>query len=421
MAPPVPTPVSGPDPQALPALPAARLFDRHSPPHVLTLVLMAGLSALTMNIFLPSLPGMAVHFDAPYALMQMSVSLYLGLSALLQIIVGPLSDRYGRRPVMLWSGAVFVAATLGVLLAPDIYSFLACRMVQAAIVTGMVLSRTVVRDMVPEERAASVIGYVTIGVALVPMIGPVVGGLLDQAFGWQASFVVLLAGGAAVTALTWADMGETNRLRSASIGAQMRLYPQLLRSQRFWGYALSAMMSSGAFFAYLGGAPFVGTQVFGQSAAQVGVFFALPALGYGVGNFLTGRYSVRIGTMRMVLAGVLVQLGALVVLCAISLAGAMTAGVFFALIGVGVGIGNGMTQPNATAGMMSVRPELAGSAAGLGGALAIGGGAGLSALAGVLLVPGATELPLLALMLTTSVGSLGAIGWVIRRTRALGL
>lgn len=399
----------------------ARLLDRATPPHVLTLVLIAGISALTMNIFLPSLPGMAVYFDAPYPLMQMSVSLYLGLSALLQILVGPLSDRYGRRPVMLWSGALFLLATLGVLLAPDVWTFLVCRMLQATIVAGMVLSRTVVRDTVPEDRAASVIGYVTIGIALVPMVGPVVGGILDHAFGWHASFLALLLGGVLVMALVWADMGETNHQRSHSFGAQMRLYPQLLGSQRFWGYALSAMMSSGAFFAYLGGAPFVGAEVFGLTSSQVGIFFALPALGYATGNFLTGRFAARVGIVRMVTLGVLVQTVGLAMMCAISLAGGMTAGLFFALIGVSVGIGNGLTMPNASAGMMSVRPQLAGSAAGLGGALAIGGGAGLSAIAGALLVPGASEFPLLALMLASSLGALAAILWVVRRTRTLGL
>ena len=401
--------------------PPARLFDRTSPPHVLTLVLMAGLSALTMNIYLPSLPGMAEDFGAPYHLMQMSVSLYLALSALLQIVVGPLSDLYGRRPVMLWSGAVFLIATLGTILAPDVTVFLICRMLQASIVTGMVLSRTVVRDTVPEDRAASVLGYVTIGIAMVPMVGPVVGGFLDHAFGWRASFMALFVGGVGVQVLAWADMGETNRTRSASFAAQMRLYPRLLRSQRFWGFAIAAMMSSGAFFAYLGGAPFVGAEVFGMTSSQVGIFFALPALGYAGGNFLTGRFAARLGTVRMVLAGVLVQLIGLAVLCALSVVGVMSAGIFFGLIALAVGIGNGLTMPNASAGMMSVRPELAGSASGLGGALAIGGGAGLSAIAGVLLVPGTSELPLLALMLASAAGALVAIGWGVRRTRQLGL
>jgi DHA1 family bicyclomycin/chloramphenicol resistance-like MFS transporter len=414
-----PAPFSDPDARAAQA--PARFLDRRSPPHVLTLILLAGLSGLSMNIFLPSLPGMAVFFDAPYALMQMSVSLYLLLSAALQVIVGPLSDRYGRRPVMLWSGAVFLAATVGVLLAEDIWTFLACRMLQAAIVTGMVLSRTVVRDTVPGDRAASVLGYVTIGIALVPMVGPVVGGFLDHAFGWHASFLALLAGGVAVMALAWGDLGETNRIRSASLGAQMRLYPRLLGSRRFWGYALAAMFAAGPFFAYLGGAPFVGAEIFGLSSAQVGIFFALPALGYALGNFLTGRFSARLGTERMVLAGVIVQLVAMVLLCAVSLADAMAAWIFFGLVGAGVGIGNGLTIPNASVGMMSVRPELAGSAAGLGGALTIGGGAGLSSVAGILLVPGASELPLLILMLVSTLGAWAAILWVVRRNRTLGL
>ncbi len=105
-----------------------RFLDRTTPPHIATLILMAGLSALTMNIFLPSLPGMAAWFDAPYALMQLSVSLYLGLSAVLQILIGPISDRFGRRRTMIGALLLFLLATLGTLLAPTVESFLIFRM-----------------------------------------------------------------------------------------------------------------------------------------------------------------------------------------------------------------------------------------------------------------------------------------------------
>ena len=167
--------------------PAVRLLDRRTPPHILTLVAMAGLSALTMNVFLPSLPGMAVFFGVPYAQMQLAVTLYLGLSAALQIILGPLSDRYGRRPVLLASGAIFLMASLGTILAPTVEVFLICRMAQAVVASGLVLSRAIVRDMVSDAEAASMIGYVTMGMSIVPMVGPVLGGLLDEAFGWQAT------------------------------------------------------------------------------------------------------------------------------------------------------------------------------------------------------------------------------------------
>ncbi len=403
-----------------PARPAVRFLDRTTPPHIMTLVILSGVSALSLNIFLPSLPAMAAWFGVPYAVMQLSVPLYLGLSAVLQVALGPLSDRYGRRPVMLAAIGLFLIATVGTILAPTAAVFLAFRMAQAVIATAFALSRAVVRDMVPDAQAASMIGYVTMGMALVPMVGPMVGGVLDEAFGWQATFVALLVCGAAVGALAWADMGETAARRPSSLAAQFREYPALFASRRFWGYAVCAAASSGAFFSFLGGAPFVGSEIFGLPPSTLGLVFGAPAIGYAVGNFLSGRYSVRVGLTRMVLIGSLILTGGLVLLLAVTLAGFGGPLAFFGLVTL-VGLGNGMTLPNATAGMMSVRPDLAGSASGLGGAMTIGGGAALAALAGVLLVPGGTEIPLILVMLGTSALSVAAILAVIRRNRALGL
>ena len=395
-------------------------LNRHTPPKIVTLTLLAGLSALTMNIFLPSLPGMAKWFDAPYALMQLSVALYLALSAVLQVLIGPISDRYGRRKVILAALILFLLATLGTLLAPDVTTFLICRMAQAVIAAGMALSRAVVRDMVSDDEAASMIGYVTMGMSLVPMIGPVIGGLLDEAFGWQANFALLLGLGLVVLWLVWADLGETATPRNISLGAQLALYPALLKSPRFWGYCLSAGFASGCFYAYLGGAPFVGNQVFGLSSSKIGLLFALTAIGYMVGNFLAGRYSARIGMNRMVLAGTLVTTAGLSLLLLLTLAGLSGPVVFFGLT-VTMGLGNGIGLPSANAGILSVRPDLAGTASGLGGAIMIGGGAGLAALAGELLTPGSSELPLILLMLATSIASVLAILAVMRRARRLGL
>jgi DHA1 family bicyclomycin/chloramphenicol resistance-like MFS transporter len=398
----------------------ARFLDRQTPPVLATLILMAGLSALTMNIFLPSLPGMAEWFGVPYGLMQQSVALYLALSAGLQVLIGPLSDRYGRRKVLLWSVALFLLATVGTLVAPNATVFLICRMAQAVIASGMVLSRAIVRDITSDAEAASMIGYVTMGMSLVPMIGPVIGGVLDEQFGWQANFALLLGLGVLVLALCWVDLGETATLRDVSILGQMRQYPELLASRRFWGYTAAASFASGCFFAYLGGAPYVGTEIFGLSSSRIGMLFALTAVGYAAGNFLAGRFSVRIGMNRMVLTGTLVTTFGLVLLLALTLAGLSGPVVFFGLT-VFMGIGNGMSLPNANAGILSVKPELAGTASGLGGALIIGGGAGLASLAGFLLPPGATELPLILLMLASSVASVVAILFVIRRARQLGL
>jgi MFS transporter, DHA1 family, multidrug resistance protein len=401
------------------ALPLPRFLDRTTPPKIVTLILLAGLSALTMNIFLPSLPGMAVYFGVPYGVMQQSVALYLALSAALQVVIGPISDRYGRRRVLIWSLVLFLLATVGTLLAPNATVFLIFRMAQAVIASGMVLSRAVVRDMVADAEAASMIGYVTMGMSLVPMIGPVIGGILDDAFGWHANFALLLVLGVAVLGLVWADLGETASLRNVSIVEQVRSYPSLLRSRRFWGYTLAAAFASGCFFAFLGGAPYVGDKIFGLSSTHVGALFALTAIGYAAGNFLAGRFSVRIGMNRMILIGTIVTTLGLSLLAVLTLAGLSGPTVFFGLT-VFMGLGNGICLPNANAGMLSVRPELAGTASGLGGAILIGGGAALAALAGVLLGPGATEMPLILLMLASSAASVVAILLVMRRARAIG-
>jgi len=397
-----------------------RFLNRSAPPHIVTLVLMAGLAALSLNIFLPSLPGMAMHFGVEYHVMQLSVSAYLAISAFLQLLIGPISDRFGRRRVALAVLGLFLAATLGTLLAPSAEVFLAFRLVQAVVATNFVISRAVVRDMVPEAEAASMIGYVTMGMSLVPMIGPVIGGVLDEAFGWQANFALLAVLGLVVTALVWADLGETTRPGGMGFGDQLRAYPELLRSQRFWGYSLSTALASGLFFAYLGGAPFVGTNVYHLSPSQLGGYFALPAFGYAVGNFISGRFAGRVGIDRMVLAGTVTATAALLVALLTNLAGVAHPLMFFSMVGI-TGMGNGLALPSSNAGMMSVRPELAGTASGLGATLTVGGGAALSALSGALLGPESGALPLILLMLTSSLLSIGAILWVMRRRRQIGV
>ncbi len=400
--------------------PKAIFLNRRTPPKIVTLTLLAGLSALTMNIFLPSLPGMAAYFDAPYALMQLSVALYLALSAVLQILIGPISDRYGRRNTILIALILFLIATVGTLTAPNATIFLIFRMAQAVIAAGMVLSRAVVRDMVSDAEAASMIGYVTMGMSLVPMIGPVIGGILDEAFGWQANFGLLLGLGLIVTALCWADLGETATLQRLSFKDQIRSYPGLLKSRRFWGYCGAAAFSSGCFYAYLGGAPYVGTEVYHLTSSRIGLLFAITAVGYMAGNFFAGRYSVRLGMNKMVLIGTTITTLGLIALALVTATGLSSAVVFFSMT-ITMGIGNGVALPSANAGILSVRPELAGTASGLGGAIMVGGGAALAALAGAVLPPGATEMPLILLMLASSLLSTLCILAVIRRARSLGI
>ncbi|MCC5962843.1 MAG: multidrug effflux MFS transporter [Rhodobacteraceae bacterium] len=393
-------------------------MDATTPPHVVTLVALASIAALAMNVFLPSLPSMTEYFGTDYAVMQLSVSLYLAVNAVLQLFVGAISDRFGRRPVMLVALGIFILATIGTLLATTAFVFLMFRMLQASVVAGIVLSRASIRDVMGEAEAASRIGYVTMGMALVPMIAPAIGGLLDEMFGWRGAFGLMLLAGIGVFALTWRDMGETKLDRGGSIRAVFAEVPELMRARRFWGYCITAMLASGAFFAYLGGAPFVGSQVLGLSPAMLGLFFGAPALGYAAGNFLAGRYSARVGINRMILIGCLIGFGGMVLLLALALSFGLTALMFFGCF-VFTGLGNGMLLPSATSGMMSVRPHLAGTASGIGGAILIGGGAGLSALAGALLNEGSGGMPLIWLLFATTGLSLLPLFYVMQREKQL--
>jgi MFS transporter, DHA1 family, multidrug resistance protein len=396
-----------------------RFLDRTTPPKIITLVLITGIAALALNIFLPSLPAMARSFGVDELRINLVVSGYLAMTAAIQIVIGPISDRFGRRPVLLWAIAIFILASIGAAMTEDFTIFLLCRMMQASIATGFALSRAVVRDMVPPDQAASMIGYVTMGMSVVPMIGPAIGGALDDTFGWRASFWVLVGAGVALFALVWADQGETATARAASFRAQIAAYPALFRSQRFWGYVLASATASGAFFAFLGGASFVGERVYGLSPFGLGLAFAAPAVGYLIGNFISGRFATRIGINRMMLTGALLTTAGLGLLTALALIGLAPATIFFGLV-ISVGLGNGIMLPSANAGMLSVRPELAGSAAGLGGAITIGGGASMSALAGWALTGSATALPLILIMTLTSALSVLSALWVIRRARQIG-
>ncbi|WP_299282534.1 multidrug effflux MFS transporter [uncultured Tateyamaria sp.] len=400
--------------------PKVRYLDRTTPPHISTLILLAGVSAMVMNMFLPSLPNMTTYFETDYSKMQLSVALYLAMSAVMQTVIGPISDNLGRRKVLMWGIGLFMLATLGCIYAPNAEVFLVFRMCQAIVAVAMVLSRAVIRDLYDTDQSASMIGYVTMGMAVVPMISPFLGGVLEEAFGWKSVFWLFFLTGGLLLWLVYADLGETARASSKSLIGQFKEYPELLRSPRFWGYSLASAFCSGSFFAYLGGAPFVGTEVFGMSPSVLGFYFGAPAIGYFFGNWISGRFATTFGVNRLVLWGSLANAFGTFVSLVIFALGMGTPLSFFGMMTF-VGLGNGLVIPNATAGMLSVRPHLAGTASGLGGAIMIGGGAALSALAGFLLTPDTGAFPLLYIMFATSVCALLAIAAVYRRERKLAL
>lgn len=388
-----------------------------TPPRFTTLILLSGLSVGTLNLFLPSLANIAAEFEADYGLVNLSIAGYAATSALMQLVMGPLSDHFGRRPVILGSLVVFVLASLGCLLADDVWTFLALRMVQGVIVAGHTVSLAVIRDTAPPREAASRMGFMAMAWALAPMLGPVLGGVLDEAFGWRASFLAFLVVGLALLLLCWFDLGETNAAPSQTLTRQFRDYPELLGARRFWGYALCMTFSVGAFYAFLGGAPLVATAVFGMTPGALGICLGSITAGFVLGSFLAGRFSSRHGLTTMMIAGRLVGCIGLLAGLALILSGIVEPVLLFGAC-VFVGIGNGITMPASTTGAMSVRASLAGTAAGLSGALVVAGGAVISGLAGAVLTPANAPVALLAIMLASTVLALGAALAVRRMERA---
>lgn len=400
--------------------PKSRFLDRKTQPSMLTLVLLASISMLAMNSFLPSLPSMATHFGTTTAIMGLSVAIYLGSSAVLQILVGPLSDKIGRRPALLWSLGIFIFASFACVFAQDTAVFMTLRAIQAFAACTMVLSRAIVRDTNDTQTSASKIAYIAMGMAITPMFAPALGGFLDNWFGWQANFWMLGGVGTLIWILTYFDQGETVPPSTEGFREQLKEYPELLTSRRFWGYCLASAFSGGAYFAYLGGGPFVGSVVFNLSPEQLGIYFGTPAIGYFAGNFISGRYSVRFGIDAMILSGLNIILVGMTLSLILSYLGYASVNSFFGFM-IFVGLGNGLCLPNATAGMLSVRPHLAGAASGLGGSISIAGGAALSTVAGAILVPGSTEMSLLLLMWASSLAGVILILSVRRRNKKLVL
>lgn len=347
-------------------------------------------------MIVPSLPAMARDLAARESVVALAVSGYMVLSAVFQLVLGPVSDRLGRRPVILAAMGLYLAASLGCLLAPDIATLLVCRMLQGAVVAGTVVSSAVVRDLFSARDAAGKLGAISSAMAVAPMLGPVLGGFLDERFGWRAVFGLYSMFGAGVLALAWADFGETRRPglpmpRLADARA-------LLGSLRYWAFVGCTAFSVGAFYVFVTGVPYVASAMWALSPTWVGLGIGSITLGFMVGAAITARLAPGRGLAPLIAAGRgLAALGMVLALLLFGL-GASAPWLLFGLA-MFVGLGNGLTLANSNAGALSVRPDLAGTAAGLSGAMSVALGAGLSWLTAVAIEHAATPARLAALML----------------------
>ncbi len=344
--------------------------DAGAPPRLpyATLVAISAIGPLALNMFMPSIPGLQETFQASTGAVQLTLTVYLGAMAICQLLYGPLSDRYGRRPVLLAGMVLFVAASIACALATSIEMLIVCRLFQAiGGGAGLVLARAMVRDVYERERAASALGYITMAWVLAPMFAPTIGGLLDEAFSFRMTFWVLAACGVGVVIGAWISLPETNR-NAGGRGPLLRIdaFTSLLARPQFRGYVATVTFASVVFFAYLAFAPFIIITVRDYPPVVFGMWSALTAVGYMAGNFLSGRYSERFGNDRMIRAGNLITLVGAFAMLSFALAGATHPASLFVPMLICT-LGNGLVMPNGITAAISLDPRIIGAAAGLAG------------------------------------------------------
>jgi DHA1 family bicyclomycin/chloramphenicol resistance-like MFS transporter len=345
-------------------------------PSLAILVAITAINPLALNIVQPALPEMARALATSYGSIQLVLALYLVASALSQIGLGPISDRFGRRPVALWGIAIYVAGSVICLVAPSIWLLSLGRIVQAAGgIAGFVMARAALRDMHGLDTAAARLGDVMVPVIVVPMIAPLFGGWIAESGGYVSIFAFTAFVGAAVLVIAYLLLHETHHAHARSTQAfSSAAFVTLMRSRPFLGQVATLSFSSAIFFSFLAGAPYLVIELQHQGPTAFGAWYMLASIGYMAGNFLSGRLTVRLGVSRILAAGIVVTvIGVVLVAAAYAAYPASTAAIFVAAMPIWVG--NGLTMPSTTASALSVRPELAGTASGLLGAFQLGIGA----------------------------------------------
>lgn len=368
------------------------------------LVSATAMGPMAMQLLVPSIPAIAADFGVSIGLASLNFSISAGTIAISTLFYGPLSDRFGRRPVLLFGIVLFVVGTIIAGLAPSLWILIAGRVVQAVGgAAGLVIARAIVRDIYGPERAASVIGTLTVAMVAAPLIAVIFGGVLTDAFGWRANFVFALLVTIPAALLVKSALHETRtgpQQTGSAVIHMVRGYWKLFRVPAFNGYVFQGAFGGGNFFAFMAAGPYLMVNVLGRSASEFGAYFAIVTVIFMGANYLGGRLSAKVGIERMVLLG-----------AAWSAAAAIGGAIWLSMFGFGVfmlfttsaliSMGSGLAMPNTQAGALNAIPEYAGTASGAAAFLQTMMGAIFAQVVGSLLTDSAN--PLFAAMVISAV------------------
>lgn len=391
--------------------------------NAIILGLLSAIGPFAIDMYLPALPSIGADLQASPAAVQLSLLVFFLSMGFGQIFVGPLADMYGRKLPLYVGLAVFAAASVGAALAPTVEWLIAFRFLQGlGGAAGMVVPRAVVRDLHTGTEAARLMSLLMLVFSVSPILAPLVGSFIIDAFGWRAIFWSVLIAAAVATVLLALGLRETRSeedRRGSSLGSAVRSYGALLKDRNFLGLTAIGGFAISSFFVYLANSPFVIIDFYGMSPFAYSLFFSVNAVAFFAMSQLTGRLTERYGLRPVVKVAVRAYTIVMLALVAVFALGLGSLPLMAVLLFVGYGF-LGLVIPTTSVLAMEDHGENAGTASALMGTLHLAIGAGAMALTGAFF--DGTPLPMVlgigacaVIAFAISVATLGAP----RRTREM--
>ena len=387
------------------------------------ILLLAATSALgpaAMQILLPALPVIKDTFQVSDDIAQLTLSLSMLAIAVGTLFYGPVSDKFGRKPVMLLGLCITVVGSVFCWLANTIELLIIGRVIQAfGGAVGLVLARAIIRDVYPAHEAARVIATLVMVMVVVPMLSPALGGELMLRYGWESVFVVVGILSTLILLVLMTKLPETlvNPVPFEGIGSMLLTFVRLFRSRAFCGYAFCVTFVSVVFFSFISAAPEIMVSVLHRPATEYGYYFVMIPMGFMSGNYVARHFGRHTQLNAMIGVGVIIAVGGIGLAIVLQLLGFHQPVALFAPIALAV-FGNGITLPNAQAAAINEFPQFAGSASGLTGFLQMAFSAAAAQFVAVIF--NGTVFPLLLLMLAAAVLSLLSFKFGIEYNPATG-